>query len=116
MSQHSFTIGLTHRGTYETHPAPWNVLADARLRHSAGACPVLQPLPENGQTLPYPELLTRIRAQAGRRTTPSISIKWKDLEDMADGIQQTTRFLSKATEVPEKNKKTLKEVTDDFSK
>ncbi|MHB1422070.1 MAG: hypothetical protein ACYC3I_02515 [Gemmataceae bacterium] len=76
----------------------------------------LQPLPETGQVLPYAELLTRIRAQARTATYDSYVDQWKDLEDVAEGIEQTARFLSKATEVPEKNKKTLKEVTDDLGK
>jgi flagellar hook-basal body complex protein FliE len=76
----------------------------------------LQPLPETGQVLPYPELLTRVRAQARAANDAFYLDRWKDLEDMADGIDQSARFLSKATEVPEKNKKSLADVTDDLRK
>jgi hypothetical protein len=76
----------------------------------------LQQLPENGQVLPYAELLTRVRAQARAANDAFYLDRWKDLEDMADGIEQTARFLSKATEVPDKNKKTLKDVTEDLGK
>lgn len=74
----------------------------------------LQPLPENGQVLPYAELLTRVRAQASRANDAFFLDRWDDLEDMAKGIEQTSRFLAKAEEVPERNRKNLKEVTDDL--
>jgi uncharacterized protein YwgA len=76
----------------------------------------LRPLPENGQVLPYAELLTRIRAQANAATEAFYLDHWNDLEDMAKGIEQTSRFLSKAEEVPPKNRKILKQVTDDLNK
>jgi hypothetical protein len=76
----------------------------------------LRPLPENGQVLPYAELLTRIRAQANGATEAFYLDHWTELEDMAKGLEQTSRFLSKAEEVPEKNRKLLKDVTDDLAK
>jgi hypothetical protein len=76
----------------------------------------LRPLPETGQVLPYPELLTRIRAQANAANEAFYLDHWNDLEDMAKGIEQTSRFLAKAEEVPEKNRKILKDVTGELSK
>jgi hypothetical protein len=76
----------------------------------------LQPLPENGQVLPYAELLTRIRAQASAANDAFYLDRWDDLESLARGIEQTARFLSKAQEVPAKNKDTLNEVTSDLAK
>jgi hypothetical protein len=76
----------------------------------------LQPLPENGQVLPYPELLTRARAQASAANEAFYVNRWTDLEDLAKGLEQTARFLAKAQEVPAKNKDILKEVTDDIAK
>ncbi|HEY7327167.1 MAG TPA: hypothetical protein VH592_05995 [Gemmataceae bacterium] len=76
----------------------------------------LRPLPENGQVLPYAELLTRVRAQANKANEAFYLDRWDELEDMAKGIEQTSRFLSKAEEVPEKNKRILKDVTIDLSK
>lgn len=76
----------------------------------------LRPLPENGQVLPYAELLTRVRAQAGTANEAFYLDHWNDLEDMAKGIEQTSRFLSKAEEVPQKNKAILAEVTADLAK
>jgi predicted nucleic acid-binding Zn-ribbon protein len=76
----------------------------------------LQPLPETGQVLPYPELLTRARAQATAANEAFYVNRWSDLEDLAKGLEQTARFLAKAEEVPKKNKDILKEVTDDMAK
>lgn len=76
----------------------------------------LQPLPENGQVLPYPELLTRARAQASAANEAFYVNRWTDLEDLAKGLEQTARFLAKAQEVPARNKDVLKAVTDDLSK
>jgi hypothetical protein len=76
----------------------------------------LRPLPENGQVLPYAELLTRVRAQASTANEAFYLDRWNDLEDMAKGIEQTARFLSKAEEVPKKNKDLLTEVTGELAK
>src|SRR5579885_719523 len=76
----------------------------------------LRPLPENGQVLPYAELLTRIRGQANAANEAFYLDHWNELEDMAKGIEQTSRFLAKAEEVPQKNRKLLKEATDDLGK
>lgn len=75
----------------------------------------LQPLPENGQVLPYAELLTRVRAQASAANDAFYLDRWSDLEDLAKGVEQTARFLSKAQEVPAKNKDILNEVTRDLA-
>ena len=76
----------------------------------------LQPLPENGQVLPYAELLTRVRAQANAANDAFYLNHWNEVEDLARGIEQTARFLSKAQEVPPKNKDILNEVTSDLAK
>jgi hypothetical protein len=76
----------------------------------------LQPLPESGQVLPYAQLLTRIRAQSNAAYEAFYLDHWNELEDMAKGLDQTARFLSKAEEVPEKNRKILGEVTAELSK
>lgn len=76
----------------------------------------LRPLPENGQVLPYAELLTRVRAQSSSAYEAFYVDRWDDLRDMAEGMEQTARFLSKAEEVPEKNRATLKDVTGDLAK
>jgi hypothetical protein len=75
----------------------------------------LQPLPESGQVLPYAELLTRVRLQANAANEAFYLDRWGDLEDMAKGLEQTSRFLAKAQEVPAKNKDILIEVTGDLA-
>src|SRR6185312_2983447 len=72
-------------------------------------------LPDTGQALPYPELLTRVRAQATRANEAFYLDHWDELQDMAKGIEQTARFLAKAEEVPAKNKEILTEVTGDLA-
>ncbi|MGH7173375.1 MAG: hypothetical protein ACRELG_24085 [Gemmataceae bacterium] len=76
----------------------------------------LQPLPENGQVLPYDDLLTRVRHQANAANEAFYLDHWGELEDMAKGIEQTARFLAKAQEVPPKSKDILVEVTGDLAK
>jgi hypothetical protein len=76
----------------------------------------LQPLPENGPPLPYAELLTRARAQATVATEAFYVNRWSDLEDAAKGLEQTARFLTKAEDVPAKNKDNLPEVSGDLAK
>lgn len=72
-------------------------------------------LPENGQVLPYAELLTRARNQASKATDAYYLDRWNELEDMARGIEQTARFLSKADDVPKKNKDSLITVTGELA-
>ncbi len=59
-----------------------------------------RPLPENSPPLPYAELLTRARSQASGATEAFYVNRWTDLEDYARGLEQTARFLARATEVP----------------
>jgi hypothetical protein len=76
----------------------------------------LKPLPEDGPPLPYAELLTRARLQAGQATEAFYVNKWTDLEDAAKGLEQTARFLPKATDVPVKQKDSLPVSAGDLGK
>lgn len=76
----------------------------------------LQPLPDDVQPLPYPELLTRVRAQANAANDAYYLDRWRDLEDIAKNIEQTARYLAKAKEVPAKNREILAEVSGDLAK
>ncbi len=76
----------------------------------------LKPLPEDGPPLPYAELLTRARLQAGVATEAFYVNKWADLEDAAKGLEQTARFLPKATDIPPKHKGTLPVGAGDLGK
>lgn len=60
----------------------------------------LRPLPEDSPPLPYSELLTRARAQASAATEAFYVNRWGDVEDAARGLDQTARFLKKASDVP----------------
>jgi hypothetical protein len=67
----------------------------------------LVPLPENAGPVAYAELLTRARRQADAANEAFMVNKWSDLEEAAKTLEQTARFMSKASDVPEKHKFTL---------
>jgi hypothetical protein len=64
-------------------------------------------LPDDSPPLPFAELLTRARMQASAANEAFYLNRWSDLEDASQGLEQTSRFLTKATEVPEKHKEKL---------
>jgi hypothetical protein len=76
----------------------------------------LTPLPEDSPPLPYAELLTRARYQATLATEAFYVDKWEEVEDAARGLEQTSRFLPKAQDVPPKHKDALPVVSGDLSK
>jgi hypothetical protein len=65
------------------------------------------PLPEDSQPLPYAELLSRARMQAASANESFYIDRWGELDDAAKGLEQTARFLPKATEVPDRLKTSL---------
>lgn len=73
-------------------------------------------LPEDSAPLPYAELLTRARAQTNAAIDASYVDNWAELEDAARGLEQTAKFLPKATEVPAKQKDTLPVIAGDLGK
>jgi hypothetical protein len=75
----------------------------------------LRPLAEDSQPLPYSELLTRARYQATAATEAFYVNRWTDLEDLAKGLDQTARFMKKATEVPASLRDKLAEQADALS-
>jgi hypothetical protein len=68
-------------------------------------------LPENSPPLPYAELLTRARGQALYATEAAQLNHWPDLEDAARALEQTGRFLEKASDVPPNRKDALPRVS-----
>jgi hypothetical protein len=64
-------------------------------------------LPDDSPPLPFAELLTRARMQASAANEAFYVNRWSDLEDAAQGLEQTARFLPKATEVPANHKEKL---------
>jgi hypothetical protein len=62
--------------------------------------PPLKPLPEDGQQFSYVEILSRARLQATMAVEAFYVDGWVDLEEAAAGLEQTARYLPKATEPP----------------
>ena len=80
------------------------VLAGCQLPEDRAA---LRPLPEGAPPLPYAELLTRARQQASAATNAFYVSNWTELEDVAKALEQTARFLGRATDIPDKLKDRL---------
>lgn len=76
----------------------------------------LMPLPEEGAPLSFADLVARARAQAMTGTEAFYVNRWGDLEDAARGLEQTARFLTKATEVPARHRDTLPVQAGDLGK
>jgi len=57
-------------------------------------------LPENSAPLSYGELMLRARGQAGAALDAFYLDAWTDLEQSAQRLEQTARFLPKATHIP----------------
>jgi hypothetical protein len=68
----------------------------------------LKPLGEDSPPQPYTELLSRARVQATAATEAFYVNGWTDLEEFAKGLEQTARFLPRATDVPDRQKENLK--------
>ncbi len=73
-------------------------------------------LPEDSTPLPYAELLTRARAQARAANDAFYVNGWSEMDDAARGLEQTAKFLTKATEVPARQKDTLPALAGDLGK
>lgn len=76
----------------------------------------LMPLPEDGPPLPYADAVARARAQAMTGTEAFYVNRWGDLEDAARGLEQTARFLVKASDVPVRHRDTLAVQAGDLGK
>ncbi len=76
----------------------------------------LKPLPENGPPLPFADLVSRARVQAGAANEAFYLNKWSSLEDAARGLGKTAQYLSRSTEVPAKHKDRLAVEAGDLGK
>lgn len=76
----------------------------------------LKPLPEDSGPLPFADLTSRARSQAAAATEAFYDNKWADLEEAARGLEQTARFLGKATEVPAERKESLPAAAEELGK
>ncbi len=75
------------------------VLAAAGCQ-TAGQRAVIQPLPEDSAPLPFVDLVSRARLQAMTALEAYYVDRWAEVEDSARGLEQTARFLRRATDVP----------------
>lgn len=91
------------------------LLIGAGCQSTSERMPV-KPLPEQVQALPYAELLTRARAQASAATEAFYLDRWQDLEEHARGLEQTARYIAKATEVPERQRSRLPTLSEELLK
>ena len=73
-------------------------------------------LPEDSQPLPYTDLVSRARQQASAANEAFYLNRWVDLERSADGLEQTARFLPKATDVPARHRTSLPAEAADLGK
>lgn len=76
----------------------------------------VKPLAEDGPPQPYVELVSRARSQAKAANEAFYINRWSDLEDAARGLEQTARFLGKATDIPARHKDTLAVEAGDLGK
>jgi hypothetical protein len=60
----------------------------------------LRPLPEDGLGLTYGELIGRARSQLNIALDAFYLDSWKELEDVAKGLEQTARFLPRSADPP----------------
>lgn len=61
---------------------------------------VMPPLPEDTPAMTFAELATRARHQAMAALEAYYVDRWADVEESAKGLEQTARFLKRATAVP----------------
>jgi len=66
-----------------------------------------KPLPEDGARYSYGELLSRLHSQANAAMDAFFVDAWIELEEAAQGIDQTARFLAKASDPPESLKTSI---------
>ena len=67
----------------------------------------VKPLPEDSAPLPYPDVVSRACAQASAAVEAFYLDKWDELESAAQALEQSARFLTKATDVPANRKDDL---------
>jgi hypothetical protein len=76
----------------------------------------LRLLPEDMTPRPYRDMLGRAQKQVGVATEAYYSDEWFDLEDAGRALEQTARFLPKATETPPRLQKTLPALAVDLGR
>jgi hypothetical protein len=77
---------------------------------------LIRPLPEDSPATPYSQLLDRARAQGIAATEALYVEDWGECEEVGKALEQTARFLNKATDVPADQKDNLPVVSGDLGK
>jgi hypothetical protein len=72
-------------------------IAGCKLTEREGA----NPLPENAPPLPFAEMVTRARGQAGAALDAFYIDSWMELEQAAQRLEQSARLLPKSTHIPD---------------
>lgn len=75
-----------------------------------------KPLPEDGAKYSYGELLSRLHSQANAAMDAFFVDAWTDLDEAAQGIDQTARFLAKTNDPPENLKTTVVQACGNLQK
>ncbi len=76
----------------------------------------LRPLPEDNSSQAFGDLATRARVQAMTANEAFYLNKWPELEDAARSLQQTSRILFKAADVPVSHRDRLPVEAGDLGK
>jgi len=76
----------------------------------------LPPLPETVTPQPYGRLLERARVLASQANDAYYTNEWEKVEQAAEGLGQTAKFLSKATDLPPRHTGTILELSNDLGK
>jgi hypothetical protein len=75
---------------------------------------LVRPLPDDAGAQPFAELLRRGRAQ-GIAATEALYIEdWAEADEAGKALEQTARFLNKATDVPDDKKDNLPALSGDL--
>jgi hypothetical protein len=71
----------------------------------------VMPLPEDGQPLPYSDIVQRARLQAAVANEAFYADRWSELEESANGLEKIGRYLPKASDTPAKFKGKLEDMS-----
>ena len=75
---------------------------------------LVRPLPDDSGAQPFPELVKRGRAQAIAATEALYIEDWTEADEAGKALEQTARFLNKATDVPDDKKDNLPALSGDL--
>lgn len=76
----------------------------------------VMPLPEGGEPLAYADVVQRARSQASAANDAFYVDRWADLQEAANTLEKTARFLPRATDVPAALKDGLPTRADELTK